>query len=142
MPDPTDPVPAEAATGTGLGPADTGVGAALRFVVEVAAWVVIARAVGSAVGGLLTYVLVVAVLIGVTATFNAEGDKRNQGVVVPGPVRLALEAALAAGLIIAAAYLWGGRGLLAAVVLAGAAAYTGRRRYAWLLGRWEPQPDA
>jgi hypothetical protein len=113
-------------------PLDTPAGAATRFAVEVAAWVVVPWAVGRAVGWIPAPVALVAILAA-TGTFNAASDKRHEGVTVPGRARLALEAALGIGVVVAAGYLWGavGAALIAALVVA--AGVAGRRRSAWLL---------
>jgi hypothetical protein len=112
-------------------PLDTPAGAATRFAVEVAAWVVVPWAVGRAVGWIPAAVALVAILAA-TGTFNAASDKPHEGVTVPGRARLALEAALGIG-VVAAGYLWGavGAALIAALVVA--AGVAGRRRSAWLL---------
>ena len=113
-------------------PLDTPAGAATRFAVEVAAWVVVPWAVGRAVGWIPAAAVLIAIVVA-TGTFNAAGDKRPEGVTVPGPARLALEAALGIGVVVAAGYLWGavGAALIAALVIA--AGVAGRRRSAWLM---------
>lgn len=113
-------------------PADTPVGAATRFAVEVAAWVLVPWAVGRAAGW-IAGVVVLVVIVAATGTFNAVGDKRHEGVTVPAPVRLALEAGLGIGATVAAGYLWGPAGAVPVAVLVVAAAVAGRRRGAWLL---------
>lgn len=125
------------ADAVGLSPADTPFGAAIRFLVEVAAWGTI-TAVMADVYGWIVGIAVLLLLFAVSGTFNAEGDKRTQGVVVPGPVRLGLEVALALGFVGAAGILWGTVGALGALVLVAIAGFAGRRRVAWLLGRCEP----
>jgi hypothetical protein len=113
-------------------PVDTPAGAATRFAVELAAWVMVPWAVGRAVGWLPAALVLVAVVVA-TGTFNAAGDKRHEGVIVPGLVRLILEAALAIGAVVAAAYLWGPAGAVPVAALVVAAAVLGRRRSEWLL---------
>jgi hypothetical protein len=113
-------------------PLDTPVGAATRFAVEVAAWVVVPWAVGRAVGWIAAAVVLIAILAA-TGTFNAAGDKPHEGVIVPGPARLALEAALGIGAVVAAGYLWGAVGAAPMAALVVAAGVAGRRRSAWLL---------
>jgi len=116
----------------GQNPLDTPAAATTRFAVEVAAWVVVPWAVGRRVGWIPAAVALVAI-VAATGTFNAAGDKRHEGVTVPGPARLALEAALGIGAVVAAGYLWGavGAALIAGLVVV--AAVAGRRRGAWLL---------
>jgi hypothetical protein len=116
----------------GYSPADTPTGAITRFAVELAAWVLVPWAVGRAVGWIAGVVVLVAI-VAATGTFNAAGDKRDEGVTVRGPVRLALEAALGVGATVAAGYLWGRAGAVPVAVLVVVAAVAGRRRGAWLL---------
>jgi hypothetical protein len=113
-------------------PADTPAGATTRFAVELAAWVLVPWAVARAVGWIAGLVVLV-VIVAATGTFNAAGDKRHEGVTVPGPVRLALEAALGVGATVAAGYLWGQAGAVPLAALVVVAAVAGRRRSAWLL---------
>jgi Protein of unknown function (DUF2568) len=116
----------------GQNPVDTAAGAATRFAVEVAAWVLVPWAVWRAAGWIAA-ILVLLAIVAATGTFNAAGDKRHEGVTVPGPVRLALEAALGIGATVAAAYLWGPVGAVLLAVLVVAAAIAGRRRGVWLV---------
>jgi hypothetical protein len=113
-------------------PVDTAAGAAFRFAVEVAAWMLIPWAVARA-GGWIPALVVLVAVTAATGTFNAAGDKRREGVTVPGPVRLALEAALGVGAVVAAGYLWGPVGAVPLAALVVAAAVAGHRRSAWLL---------
>jgi hypothetical protein len=113
-------------------PLDTPAGAATRFAVEVAAWVVIPWAVGRAAGWMAAAAVLIAI-VAATGTFNAAGDKRHEGVKVPGPARLALEAALGIGASVACGYLWGPLAAAPIALLVVAAAITGRGRSAWLL---------
>lgn len=65
-----------------LSPHDTLVSAILRFVLELAALFAIGQAFG--IGN---FVISVAAI----ALFNAKGDKRFQGILVSGPIRLMIE---------------------------------------------------
>jgi hypothetical protein len=117
---------------TGRNPVDTPAGASTRFVVEVAAWVLGPWAVARAFGW-IPAVVVLVVLVVATGSFNAAGDKRHEGVTVPGPVRLLVEAGLALVALAAAGYLWGVIGAVVLGALVVVAAVAGRRRNAWLL---------
>lgn len=99
---------------------------AFRFAVELAAWIAIHFA-----WGWIALVFAVAAL----ALFNVPGDKHRVIVPTPGPVRIALEAAVTAAGVIAAWHVWGagiGTGLLVASVLMFAVS---SRRLAWLWRR-------
>src|SRR5262249_7973712 len=65
---------------------DTPLAAALRFVLELAALF----AIGAAFGVVNFLISVFAI-----AVFNAKGDKRFQGVLVSGPIRLTIEVVIA-----------------------------------------------
>lgn len=98
--------------------------AALRFVLEVVAWVAIQRLWGW--GGFLVAVLLLALL-------NAPGDKKVQGIPIPGPFRALLElVVLGAGAFAVADWLGpvAGAGMAGAILLL---LLTGRERYRWLL---------
>lgn len=105
---------------------DTPLAAALRFALEVGAWVAIQK-----VWGWLA--LVVAVLL--LSLLNARGDKNFSGIPVPGPLRILVEVGvLALGSWAAARWL----GPLAGGLMLGALLLlllVGRARYRWLLGR-------
>lgn len=98
--------------------------AALRFGVEVVAWVAIQRVWGW--GAMIVAILVLAI-------FNARGDKQVRGIPVPGGVRLVLEVGLMiVGTIAVTLWLggWVGAGMGVALLLQ---MVLGWRRYAWLL---------
>lgn len=65
-----------------LSPHDTIITAALRFILELASLFAIGAAFG--VGNLLISLAAIAI-------FNARGDKRIQGILVSGPIRLMIE---------------------------------------------------
>jgi hypothetical protein len=81
-----------------LSPHDTVPTALLRFVLELAALF----AIGAAFGVINFLISVVALSL-----FNAKGDKRFQGVLVSGPIRLMIEVVIAMLGIYAIGLLWG-----------------------------------
>ncbi|MCG3141825.1 MAG: hypothetical protein HDKAJFGB_03159 [Anaerolineae bacterium] len=85
-----------------LSPHDTVLTALLRFALELAALF----AIGAAFG--VINLIISAVVL---ALFNAKGDKRFQGILVSGPVRLALEVAIAMLGIYSAGLRWGVEGM-------------------------------
>jgi hypothetical protein len=103
---------------------DNAFAAALRFGVEVMAWVAIQRVWGW--GAMIVAILVLAI-------FNARGDKQVRGIPVPGGVRIVLEVGLmVAGTIAVTVWFggWAGAGMAVALLLQ---IVLGWRRYAWLL---------
>ncbi len=103
---------------------DNAFAAALRFGVEVIAWVAIQRVWGW--GAMIVAILVLAI-------FNARNDKQVRGIPVPGVVRIVLEVGLiVVGAIAATLWLggWVGTGMGVVLVLQ---IIVGWRRYAWLL---------
>lgn len=81
-----------------LSPHDTVPTALLRFVLELAALF----AIGAAFGVINFLISVVALSL-----FNAKGDKRFQGVVVSGPIRLMIEVVIAMLGIYSIGLIWG-----------------------------------
>jgi hypothetical protein len=103
---------------------DNTAAAALRFVLEVAAWLAMLQVWG-------WWALVLAVLA--LSVFNARGDKKVQGILVPGPARVVLEiGVLLLGSLAAAEWLGPPTGFLMALVLL-LLIFVGRERYRWLL---------
>lgn len=103
---------------------DNAFAAALRFGVEVLAWVAIQRVWGW--GAMIVAIMLLAI-------FNTKGDKQIRGIPVPGVVRLILEIGLmVAGTVAATQWLggWVGAGMGMALLLQ---IGIGWRRYAWLL---------
>jgi asparagine N-glycosylation enzyme membrane subunit Stt3 len=104
---------------------DTPAAAALRFALEVGAWLAILQAWGW--GALVLAVLALAL-------FNARGDKKVQGILVPGPMRVVLEiGVLLLGSLAAARWIGLPAGLLMAMAVL-LLIVLGRGRYRWLLG--------
>ena len=102
------------------------VAAGLRFVLEVTAWLAIWQ-----VWGWLAFLAGVLAL----ALFNARGDKRVQGIVVPGALRIFLElGVLLLGCWAMARWLGGTAAALMLLALV-AMIVIGRERYRWLLRR-------
>jgi asparagine N-glycosylation enzyme membrane subunit Stt3 len=103
---------------------DTPAAAALRFALEVGAWLAILQAWG-------WWALVLAVLA--LALFNARGDKKVQGILVPGPLRVVLEIGVfLLGSLAAAQWIGPLAGLLMAMAVL-LLIVVGRERYRWLL---------
>ena len=69
-----------------LSPRDTMLSAGLRFILELAALF----SIGAAFGVVNVLISLIAI-----AVFNAKGDKRFQGILVSGPVRLMIEVVIA-----------------------------------------------
>ncbi len=106
-----------------LSPHDTVASAALRFVLELAALFAIGAAFG--VPNFLISVFAIAL-------FNARGDKRFQGILVSGPIRLMIEVVIALMGIYSALLVFGTMwaGIFGAVWAA--YLFLGRERLLWL----------
>jgi hypothetical protein len=103
---------------------DNAAAAALRFALEVGAWLAMLQVWG-------WWALVLAVLA--LSIFNARGDKKVQGIIIPGPLRIVLEiGVLLLGSVAAAQWLGPLAGLLMALVVL-LLIFVGRERYRWLL---------
>lgn len=105
---------------------DTPLAAALRFALEVAAWL--------AIHALWGWWAVITAVLGL-ALFNKRGDKHVRGIPVPGAARLLLELALLlVGAWAMARWLGplAGGAMLASLF---ALVIVGRARYRWLLGQ-------
>jgi len=117
-------------------PADTPLSAASRFLVELAAWILVPWALGR--GSVTVAVIALVVLVALPATFNTPGDKKVTGIPVSGHVRIGIEGVL----FLAAA--WGAVQILpgpvdvVAVVALVAAAIVQVPRWRWLAGRPTP----
>jgi hypothetical protein len=116
-----------------VSPHDTPTGAVTRFLMELASWVLGPWAAVDAGLPLPVGLLLAVCLVALPATFNARGDKAKDGVLVPGVVRLGIEAFLGLVVLVAATALWGGPGALVAGLFLAVAGVTGRRRARWLL---------
>lgn len=119
-------------TSSGLGPHDNPLGGALRFIIEVVAWVAGPWAVAEATGQVWTAVIAAVVLIGLPAVFSTPGDKHQVIVAIPGPVRLVIELVMAAAAIGAAWYVWPTWAAGGVVAVALAWLVAGRDRALWL----------
>lgn len=106
-----------------LSPHDTVPSALLRFVLELAALFSIGQAFG--IGNFLISAVVLAV-------FNAKGDKRFQGILVSGPIRLMIEVVIALIGIYATLFIYGELWAGAFGVLWGGNLLLGRERLLWL----------
>jgi hypothetical protein len=81
----------EANKSPGISPYDTAASSALRFVIEVTAWVTGPWAVAASTGMAWTATPTAIVLIGLSSIFSTPGDKKSVIVATPGPLRLAIE---------------------------------------------------
>lgn len=81
----------EANKSPGISPYDTAASSALRFVIEVTAWVTGPWAVAASTGMAWTAIPTAIVLIGLSSIFSTPGDKKSVIVATPGPLRLAIE---------------------------------------------------
>lgn len=115
-----------------MSPYDTFVSAALRFVVELIAWVAGPWAVFALSGQWVLILPTAALLIGLPAVFSAPGDKRRVIVPTPGPARLLIEMFLVVVAVAGSAVAWPKWAAIAVVVIAVSAVVAGLRRAAWL----------
>ena len=115
-----------------VSPFDTAYSAALRFVMELAAWIAGPWAVAELTGNGWAAAPAAIVLVALPAVFNTPGDKKQTGVPTPGPARILTELVLFAVAVAAAWYVaptWIAAPLTIAAV---AAIATGWPRYRWL----------
>ncbi len=115
-----------------LSPFDTPLSAGLRFVMELAAWVAGPWAAAVATGDGWVALPALIVLVGLPATFNTPGDKKQTGIATPGPIRILIEMLLFAVAVAAAWYLWPTWAAVLVTMAAVAAIVTGWPRYRWL----------
>jgi hypothetical protein len=113
-------------------PLDTAVSAALRFLVELIAWVAAPWAMGQWLG-VWAAALTLVVLVALPAVFSVPGDKHQVVVPVPGVVRYSIEWDLALAGVIGAWFAWPTSAAVAATLVAILAQVTGWRRSRWLL---------
>ena len=106
-----------------LSPYDTLPSALLRFVLELAALFTIGQAFG--IGNFLISAVALAV-------FNAKGDKRFQGILVSGPIRLMIEVVIALIGIYATLLVYGEIWAAGFAVLWVSNLFLGRERLLWL----------
>lgn len=112
-------------------PFDTPLSSALRFLVEVLAWVAGPRAAAQFSPWLIAPAL--AVLVGLPAVFSTVGDKRQVIVATPGPPRLAIELGLHAVAAVAPWLVWPPWAAAAAGAIVLVALLRGLPRARWLL---------
>ena len=112
-------------------PADTPVSAALRFPVELAAWVGGPWAAAQQV--LWLAVPVAVVLVGLPAVFSTPGDKRQVIVATPGPLRVLIELGLYAAAVAAAWAAWPSWVAVLVTAMVAGAVLAGVKRTRWLL---------
>ncbi len=114
-------------------PVDTPLSATSRFLVEISAWILVPWALWQT--SVMAAVAALVVLIALPATFNAPGDKRVDGVAVPGPVRIGIEAVLFLAAVWGALRVVPGPLDTVAVAALVAALLTQVRRWRWLATR-------
>ncbi len=112
-------------------PHDTLVSGALRFLVEIIAWVAGPWAVAQISLWLVVPVLVI--LVGMPAVFSTVGDKRKVIVPTPGPVRVLIELLLYVVAVGGAWIAWPIVPAIVSTVIVIAALATGIPRTMWLL---------
>ncbi len=119
-------------SGPGISPYDTVPSAALRFAVEVVAWVAGPWAAFELTDRWWVAVLVGIVLVTLPAVFSTPGDKHQVVVATPGRARVIIEVALDTAAIVGAWVVWP-RWLAVAVgaVVIGSLV-TGLSRWRWL----------
>jgi len=119
----------------GISPYDTVVSSALRFVVEVIAWIAGPWAMAASTGMAWTAIPTAIVLIGLSSVFSTPGDKRNVIVATPGPLRLAIELLTAAVAVVGAWIVWPQWAAVIVTGLALADLVAGIPRTRWLARR-------
>jgi hypothetical protein len=112
---------------------DNPVGATLRFLVELAAWVAAPWAVSRTSWLLAALVLVVLLLL--PGVFNVPGDKHVAGRPVSGPVRIAIELVLMAAAVWGAWVAWPTWAAVAVSVVTVLALLANLPRWRWLAPR-------
>lgn len=90
----------------GVSPYDTVTSSALRFIIELVAWIVGPWAVAESTGTVWTAIPTAVVLIGLSSIFSTPGDKNNVIVATPGSLRLAIELFTTAIAVVGAWTVW------------------------------------
>jgi hypothetical protein len=116
----------------GISRYDTVASSALRFIIELVAWIVGPWAVASYTGTALTAIPTAVVLIGLSSVFSTSGDKSKVIVATPGPLRLAIELLTAAIAVIGAWSVWPQWTAVIVTTLAAADLVAGIPRARWL----------
>jgi hypothetical protein len=128
-----------------LSPCDTATSSALRFTIELVAWVAGPWAAAEAVGSGWVAAPALVVLVGLPAVFNTPGDKKTTGVATPGSVRVAIEMLLVIVAVTAAFTVWPWWAGTAVVACGLAMVFASVPRYRWLVDQPNPwakaQPD-
>lgn len=115
-----------------MSPYDTAASGALRFVMEIVAWVAGPWAAAELSGSGWMAIPALAVLLALPALFNTPGDKKQIPIRTPGPIRMVIEFFLIAVAVAAAWIVWPEWAGYAVSATALAAIVTGMRRYRWL----------
>ncbi len=113
-------------------PFDTPASSALRFAVELVAWVAGPWAVASLTDRGWAAIPALLVLVGLPSLFNTPGDKRVDGIPTPGPLRIVIEAFLAGVALWAAWSIWPTWAAVVTTVVVLGMVATGWKRYQWL----------
>jgi hypothetical protein len=119
-------------------PYDTPLSSALRFAVELIAWV--AGTWAAAQWSIWLAVPALLVLVGLPSVFSTPGDKSQVVVATPGPVRVLLELALYAVAVAGAWAVWPTWLAIVATLIVIASLIVGLPRTRWLL-RGAPRPE-
>ena len=115
-----------------VSPFDTGSSSALRFVMELVAWIAGPWAAAEVTGSGWAAIPALILLVGLPAAFNTPGDKKQTGIATPGPVRILIEMLLFAVAVAGAWYVWPLWAAVPVTMAAVAAIVTGWPRYRWL----------
>jgi hypothetical protein len=121
-----------------LGPYDTPASAALRFAVELVAWIAGPMAVAHLADSGWAAIPTLAVLVAVPAVFSTPGDKKQVIVPVSGLTRAIIEWGLHAVAALGAYIAWPTLLAVATVLLVCVSLVIGTARTLWLLGGAEP----
>lgn len=124
----------------GLSPYDTGVSSALRFLIEVLAWVLGPWAAAELTGSLWAIIPALVVLMGLPALFNTPGDKKFDGIATPGPLRILIEMLLLGAAVAGAWIVLPPWAAILVSIVGLAMVLSGLPRYRWLAAGAPPPP--
>jgi hypothetical protein len=129
-------------TGPGISPYDTVTSSALRFGVEVIAWIAGPMAAAELFDTGWAAIPALIVLVGIPAVFSTPGDKQQVVVATPGRIRVLIEFALHAVAAAGAFIAWPTLLAVAAILVVCGSLLAGTPRMLWLLGDAPPvNPD-
>jgi len=122
-------------TESGLSPFDTAASSALRFAIEIIAWVAGPWAAAEITGSGWAIPVALVVLVGLPAVFNTPGDKKSDGIATPGPIRIVIEMLLLGVAVAGAFTVWPVWVAVLVVLIGLGMVVTGLPRYRWLLSQ-------